>query len=385
MNSNDAQWSPPSGGVQPGSFVAPGSQPPTENPGTPPAGAAATYPTIGAPTAPPSGPTGQPDTGRYYAYSAVQPGIIPLRPLSFSDIYNGIFRAMRDNPKVVFGLTILLATIASVIHAFLEMYVRDAFSVQLHQLFGSNPEGATGRDLLVTLTISPLTIGLVTVILSGVVVIAVSRSIIGHRITVKETWKMVLPRVPSLIGVSLLTTLITALPMGAAFLIVLSMIEERMSGGRIALVVVVAITLLILVFMASVYLTVKLLFGAAVVALEKLGPIAAIKRSWKLSKGSFWRITGHYVLIYFIVQTLSSLLMTPLMILMMLGMDFESTAVAVLPAWFTPVTAGITAVITVLFMSTLFTLIYTDIRMRREGLDITLMRAAGEHAAGNNK
>lgn len=379
MNPNDAQWPPPSGATQPHSFVAPGSQPPAVNQGHIPVDGA------GIPPAAVPGPHGQPDQNRYYAYSAVQPGIIPLRPLSFSDIYNGIFRAMRDNPKVVLGVTTALATIAAVIHAFLEMYVRDAFAVQLHQIFGSTPEGANSRDLLVTLTISPLTIGLVTVILSGVVVIAVSRSIIGHRISVGETWKMVLPRVPSLIGVSLLTTLITALPMGAAFLIVLSMVEERMSGGRIVLIVVVAITLLFLVFIASIYLTIKLLFGAAVVALEKLGPVAAIKRSWKLTKGAFWRLTGHYLLIYLIVQTLASVLMTPLMILMMLNMNFDSDAVAVLPAWFTPVTVGISAVITVLFMSSLFTLLYTDIRMRREGLDITLMRAAGEHAAGTPK
>lgn len=37
-------------------------------------------------------------------FQQVQPGIIPLRPLTLGDIYNGSFAALRQAPSVMFGL-----------------------------------------------------------------------------------------------------------------------------------------------------------------------------------------------------------------------------------------------------------------------------------------
>src|SRR5690625_3944619 len=39
---------------------------------------------------------------------AAQPGIIPLRPLTLGEIYDGAFRAVRTNPGVMFGLAAVI-------------------------------------------------------------------------------------------------------------------------------------------------------------------------------------------------------------------------------------------------------------------------------------
>ena len=49
---------------------------------------------------------------------------------------------------------------------------------------------------------------------------------------------------------------------------------------------------LLLLFMALVLLSIRLLPLIAVVACEKVGPIAALKRSWSLTQSHFWRLLG---------------------------------------------------------------------------------------------
>lgn len=56
-----------------------------------------------------------------------------------------------------------------------------------------------------------------------------------------------------------------------------------------------------LCFFASMFLilysAIRLMFSQAVLVSEELGPIDAMKRSWHLSEGWFWRIFGYYILI----------------------------------------------------------------------------------------
>ena len=50
------------------------------------------------------GPAAPPPPGLSWRPQALQPGIIPLRPLGMGEIYDGAFRAVRANPRVMFGL-----------------------------------------------------------------------------------------------------------------------------------------------------------------------------------------------------------------------------------------------------------------------------------------
>jgi len=44
-----------------------------------------------------------------------KPGIIPLRPLTIGDLFSGAFEAIRSNPKVLFGFTIVIMLFVSLI------------------------------------------------------------------------------------------------------------------------------------------------------------------------------------------------------------------------------------------------------------------------------
>ena len=46
---------------------------------------------------------------------ALQPGVIPLRPLTLGDIFNGAIRYIRTNPKATLGLTTAVVVITQII------------------------------------------------------------------------------------------------------------------------------------------------------------------------------------------------------------------------------------------------------------------------------
>ncbi len=46
---------------------------------------------------------------------ALKPGVIPLRPLSLSDIFNGAVGYIRANPKATLGFTTVVVVITEVL------------------------------------------------------------------------------------------------------------------------------------------------------------------------------------------------------------------------------------------------------------------------------
>src|SRR5690348_5925853 len=92
-----SQYYPAAGGYPPPGYPPPGYPPP---------------PGYGAPGGYP--PPGYPPPG-YGAPQAFKPGVIPLRPLSLSDIFNGAVSYIRANPKATLGLTTIVVVIAQLL------------------------------------------------------------------------------------------------------------------------------------------------------------------------------------------------------------------------------------------------------------------------------
>jgi hypothetical protein len=69
------------------------------------------------------------------------------------------------------------------------------------------------------------------------------------------------------------------------------------SGGAAALGLIGAIfLLLVLLVPLGIYVQTKLLYTIPAVAIEQLGGVEGMKRSWRLTKGGFWRTFGYYLL-----------------------------------------------------------------------------------------
>ena len=135
---------------------------------------------------------------------AAKPGVIPLRPLSLSDIFNGAVGYIRANPKATLGLTTVVVVITQVLALILQVGPLAATG-KLGVLSGSEDYSTAA---LLGSSLSSLAGSLATalagILLSGMLTVVVGRAVFGSTITVGEAWQRVRGRLLALIGFSAL-------------------------------------------------------------------------------------------------------------------------------------------------------------------------------------
>ena len=323
-----------------------------------------------------------------------KPGLIPLRPLSFGTIIGSSFRVMRRNPAPTFGLAVLLYGFITIVYlAFLGAVL--AFSInRISSVIGSSDESAifAGTVGLVALSsLVPIALAVVAAgILQGIIALEVSRATLGEKLKIRGLWRLARGRLGALIGYTLLLTLVLVIFLliaaGATFLafggVGSAFANNNNAAG--AILGAIGITLLIgAVFVViGAWIGTKLSLVPTAILLERLTIRAAIARSWSLTRGHFWRTFGTQLLISVIISTASSVVTTPISFIGgiaagLVNPNSDSTASVVTTIALTVVIGIITTVVGavgLVMQSAAYTLIYVDIRMRKEGLDLELMR-----------
>jgi hypothetical protein len=105
-----------------------------------------------------------------------------------------------------------------------------------------------------------------------------------------------LPRMAGVIAIVAGAVLaLYALILGIAVLMVGAL--DGRSGGRAAAAAGVLILLVLALIPVAIMLQVKLLYTVPAVAIEQRGGIDAMKRSWGLTRGAFWRTLGYYLVV----------------------------------------------------------------------------------------
>ncbi len=119
--------------------------------------------------------------------------------------------------------------------------------------------------------------------------------------------------------------------------------------------------------------------GPALV-LERIGVIASLRRSRRLVTGSWWRVFGILLLATIIAFVLSGIIAIPFQVIgTIVGGGFEDVDApfSMGALVITSIGSVIATTITLPFAAAISVLLYIDQRMRREGLDLELARAAG--------
>ncbi|WP_275005355.1 DUF7544 domain-containing protein [Promicromonospora iranensis] len=390
-------------GSQPAGWGEPpryGQYAPGYDPAAPPAPAQPQYgtpqygaPQYGAPQGEPAAQYGQSQYGQYTPYSsqvpgyrppADKPGIVPLRPLSLGELYDGAFGAVRHNPGVTLGLTAIIVVAAVAVGTLISIPLTTLFTDLFGSLFaevGSDPAfedlGFT-QDMLGVTYGSALGTGLLltlaTPLAMGVMAISVSDSVIGRKISVSDAWARTARRAWFLIGFSLLSMLAVILAYALAVGIVAGLFLVDPTVGVIGIFLVLAALVVGLVWAFT-----RIVLIPPALAVEGGGFWETCRRAWKLTRGTFWRVLGIYLLTSFILSIIGQVVAIPVGLLLGLFMVMQSGAGLA-------VSYGITYVITggmsVLFLGGVVALLYIDTRMRREGLDVQLQAAA---AAASDK
>lgn len=377
-----------------GAASAAGAGYPGATPGYPGAAGypgAGSYPGGGAYPGAGYGP-GSNGAANFYVY---KPGIIPLRPLSIGDIYQGAFAAIKTNARTMFGFTTALLGVAIVISIGINYLI---INLVLPSYINTNSPYASVFGSVFT-TFSQLGGSLLqvlaTVLLSGLIVVAVSRSVLGRVASSKEVWERTKSKFLPLIGLNIITSIISGLMMIIGIVVFFVLLASAASTAKtdreflqdLGVSLVGLLILMVISALVSSYLSIKFSVASPAMVLENLGVFAAIGRSWSLTRGNFWRLFGINILtaiITFMVAGIFGGIAEALgAIFIVVGSSSPEDMIASLNTTYIliMVMSTIAQLLILPFTSSVNALLYIDLRMRKEGLDVELRNAVAEQQA----
>jgi hypothetical protein len=338
-------------------------------------------------------PFGQPGYGRAgYGQpggwtTAPAPGGIPLRPLGLGDILNGAVVSARRNPAATLGLAAIVMTVYGVISAVIQAVERSQAarinSTEQALRGGQTLSPQQVDNLLRSVFGAVLPAAAVTILLSFVLTSALSgmlsavigRGLLGRRVGLAEAWRA--GRVGPVIGASFLLLLISiCVPLPV---VIVAVVLALLHLTPVAVVIAVLGGIASIVF--ELLLLVRLILTLPALVLERISPVSAIKRSFDLSRGSYWRLFGILLLTRFIVGVASLVLTIPFSVLSSLaggsgGLFSVSTKATLASLIIGAIGAIVASTVTAPISAGVVVLLYADLRMRREGLDLALRTAA---------
>ncbi|WP_223694690.1 hypothetical protein [Leifsonia poae] len=328
-----------------------------------------------------------------------KPGLIPLRPLSFGTLIGAPFQTLRRNPKITVGSALLIQAIPSLV---VTLLVFGGAALLLGRVFNADrgdqstlAAGAIGGSIVLGL-LSVVISAISGALLQGVVVGEVARGTVGEKLTFRALWRLVKGRIGALIGWSFLLTIAWILPVALVVLVAVALFALGGGpgiGGGVAVVIFGGLGLTAL----AIWLNTKLVMVPSAIVLERATLRSAVVRSWTLTRGYFWKTLGVILLIGLIVYMVVQIISIPFTVIgAMVGGIFAPTSASDGdPSGFTQlivsqlsinVLASIVGAIVGAIMSVVQTsaiaLLYIDLRMRKEGLDLELVRFVEARQAG---
>lgn len=253
---------------------------------------------------------------------------LPLRQMGIGELIDAAVRLYRLEWKALMGIVAFVVVPVT----FLELWVTQLVLGQGGPAVVSSD--ALGELVVVSVAFFAVHFLIVQPFLLAATARAAADVYLGAPVTIGGTYRYALGRLPSILWITILSTLAALL--GFVLLII---------PGIIALV--------------------RLAFAPVALVVEDHRGPGALRRSWRLTKGFFWRTLGTLVLSGLIVAIVSGILSIP----------GELAVQALGPeAW--PISALVTALATVLvtpFGTVVIVLLYFDLRIRKEGFDIEVM------------
>ncbi|MDI2035044.1 glycerophosphoryl diester phosphodiesterase membrane domain-containing protein [Paenarthrobacter nitroguajacolicus] len=220
-------------------------------------------------------------------------------------------------------------------------------------------------------------LGFLGSVLQGVLAVPVARSVLNRRTGFKQMWKLAGKRVLPLLGVAALLTfggiLAAAAVVGIAVLLFTAM-------GPGAFLIVLPLGLgSVVVFL---WIGLKLMLAPAVIVVEQTGVYDGLLRSWQLTRNNWWRIFGITLVVTIMLWIIAQVVQIPASLAAGLisetvapHPDTETAAsMLVITTVISALVQALVGSVTFAFQSSVSALLYMDLRMRRDGLDVELMR-----------
>lgn len=355
--SDDAQGQTPSWGPPPSSWVSP------ERSG------------VEHPYSPNESP--QPEIGGYDPafQPPLKPGVVPFRPLSLADLLDGTFAVIRKSPGAtlviaavaylalsVFGiLAMTLLGLDELIYSLLSFTESPADTQQLESLL----QGALSLPWY-----SYLGVGVASFVLSlmcsAIVIststIAAMRGTLNLHTEISQAFRLGFSSWGNLIVLNLVIGVAGIVPF------VLLLLAGIWLAATLGVFFILPLLLLGAgVFAALLWVAVRLVLAPTFVVSQSLSIGAALAKSWRLTKSTWWRTFGIVVIVAIIISILGGIISSIL-----------GAVIALTPSFWTVLIAGeiigaLTTAVGASLYQVLLTLLHVDLRIRRERLDVGLL------------
>jgi hypothetical protein len=261
-----------------------------------------------------------------------------LAPMTMSDLLDGGFTIIKRAPATIVGLTALFVVPVQVLAAFLGRGVAgfdfDEAVQETNTTFDFGAQTNTSSGIVLQAGSM-----LALVVVAAAIARLVSAWYVGHDLSTKELLRGTAPIAWSLFASCILVHLLEG-------------------------VSILGLGILPLAVMTWFLVT------APVIGAERLGPIQAMRRSARLVQRRFWNVLGA-ALLGLLVESLfeSAISLLPTFVSLFVGTEGI--------AWVLPAVVGVVSqLVTMPFVAAVTVLIYLDLRVRTEGLDLELR--AGE-------
>jgi hypothetical protein len=298
------------------------------------------------------------------------------------EILDGAFTAIRWNPKTILvsaaGVNVIFSVLAGVLGY---VVIRGQLNGTTLPQNGAPPTSAQAEALgILVISLFALlgvTYFLSTALVTGVLTVTVGQGVLGRKESLGSAWRAARSRFWPLIG----TIFFESLFLGGGFIVVAIvlavivgiLVAAHLVAVGVIIAVVGGITAVVFVVIIGVRWTVAI----PVTMLEAAGPLKSLGRSWRLVRGSAWRVFGITLVAWLIAAIAEGIIRVPFNLVggglniftlqahpTVTGAIVSAVGYIVACTVVTPLIAGVTV------------LLYADLRMRREGMDIMLQAAA---------
>lgn len=317
-----------------------------------------------------------------------------VRQLTLGELLDESFRLYRRDLLTLIALTALVIVPYTILNTLITIpFQQNIARLQNSVVPGTAPDQQVLNNLIGSTVYGSIlsgTLGFVYAvvfvpIMEGALTRTVARRYLDHPVSIGDSIGGALRRALSLIVAKLLPS-IAILALTIAFfacvffgfigVLVGNPFSSTTSGSTpsgtaigVSFLLLFGSIILFLVVLAFMY--VRILFTSQAVIAENKGPIEAIKRSWNLTKGYFWRTFGIFLLIA-LLAALIQFVPSGILGAIAGALTVRSGTIPdpVQQTILTSVIGAITSLLVTPFSLVAYTLMYYDLRIRKEGFDL---------------
>jgi hypothetical protein len=305
--------------------------------------------------------------------------------MNIGDLLDGAFSLYRRNFVTLVGIVavatlpvLLLEVVASVLLLPADPFFLRGGVRSLPDLTPLQTGSLLGGGLL--FVVAGLLGALAGIFETGALATFISESYLGRQLDIRSAYARALRRWPALLGMSLFLLLIYGMlfavvivPVGLSILLG---VVGRSGDILGVLAICLACGILPVLLVVFYVLGLRWQFAPQAIVVENCGTLDGLRRSWNLITGSFWRVAGINLVLGILIWIISSVVSFSLQF-----------AGALLPSFVlvnllsTVVTSALQMAVLPIQLATL-TLLYYDLRVRKEGFDLEMMAQQLAPAAG---